>query len=209
MKHIFNFDGKPIEVQVDEDGNVLPNQTWEVGDSSGKVRVISEDELDLMELEQQFGADKDDPISIAFAKGKKEITDQNNIEKAKSAIERLDKMSAYERKINKPKVSGEKGGKKKKGHKIWHVRAMIVIIKYLNKEPAERTAKYIVEAMNDRFNEEKEIEEVVERIKVEGNDLVNIKFINMGTYFVLENGKKEKIIDNNFINNTLKNHFKK
>jgi hypothetical protein len=106
----------------DDTGNWVPLTEAE---QDGPERVITAEELDILDLVQNFGAVASDPLSIERARGRREVERPLAMERIMAAIRTAEVHVAYGRRDRKQRSDAGHGNR---GRRAWHTEALDVLL---------------------------------------------------------------------------------
>lgn len=115
---------------------------------AGPERIVTEDELDLRDLVQHYGAVASDPLSIAQARGRREVERPAALERIQAEIRTAEVHVAYGRRDS---GRGSTAGSGNRGRRAWHTEALEALLLELDAEGRKAGAvhRLLVEAFDD------------------------------------------------------------
>ena len=87
----------------------------------GPTRIVTEEEMDVLDLVQHYGADPYDPLSIERARGRREVSQPLALERTQAAIRAAEVHTAYGRRDREQR---RKAGTGNQGRRAWYTLAV-------------------------------------------------------------------------------------
>lgn len=115
---------------------------------AGPQRVVTAEELDLLDLVQNYGAVAGDIASVERARGRREVERPLALERIQAAIEKAEVHVAYGR---RDRERGRTAGRGNRGRRAWHTKALEALALALDAEGRKAGAVHrsLVKAFDD------------------------------------------------------------